>query len=263
MFWDMRRGEVYMGSSSQSLAEMLMLLFSQTFDLTLLPVTSGELAARWAGTAGESRSFDDCRPAVFVQPPDGAEAADQVGAAANERAKDFLGVEFLTWMWYVTAVESPQITTQIGQSVTVMIEKALQMDCAFKLTGKLAISADDPVRLPEAGVALAGGKLPVKAGLQVAAAGETFGLSLRPDIMHYGSLALPAVEDASSPRNIFEQRIDHLRDLVEGLDMVFHAFLRRRLSSRWTQTLNAMRAWAAAAGREQAGEPLRAAASAS
>ncbi|MBI4579930.1 MAG: hypothetical protein HY718_09530 [Planctomycetes bacterium] len=255
VFWDLRRSEVYLAATGPAVAEPFMTLFRLTFDRLLVPVSSGELAARWAATAGEARAFDDCKPAFFVQPPEGA--ATDADFPGEGRGKDFLGTEWLTWLWFASQVESPQITTHLGESVTVLFEKTVQLECAFGITGKVAVTADDPTRLPESAVALAGGKRPVRAGLQVAAAGETFSLAVRGDVMHYNGVQLPPPDDASNPRVVFEDRMDKVRDLIQAVDDLYTAFVRRRLSNRWPQTANAMRAWVAA-GRHQ-GETVQAA----
>lgn len=244
VFWDLKRNEVYLGATGNSVAEPFMTLFRMTFNSMLVPVSSGELAGRWAAQTGEARAFDDCKPAYFVQPPDGAASGDDYENEA--RGKDFLGTEWLIWLWYTSQVENAQVTTQLGRSVTVLFEKAMQLECAFGISGKLAVQADDPTHLPESTVALAEGKRPVRVGLRVAAAGETFGLNLRGDCLHYSGVQLPAPEDAASPRAVFEDRIDKLRDLIQACDDLYTAFIRKRLSSRWPQTLNAMRTWAAA-----------------
>ncbi|HOA75365.1 MAG TPA: hypothetical protein PL151_10635 [Phycisphaerae bacterium] len=249
VFWDLKRNEVYLGSTGNSVAEPFMTLFRMTFGLMLVPVSSSELAARWAAHAGEARAFDDCKPAHFVQPPDGAVSADDY---ENEvRGKDFLGTEWLVWLWYTSQIESAQVSTQLGKSVTVLFEKSVQLECAFGITGKLSVQADDPTHLPEAAVALAEGKRPVRVGLQLAASGESYGLNLRGDVMHYSGVQLPPPEDASNPRAIFEDRIEKLRDMIQACDDLYTAFIRKRLSNRWPQTLNAMRAWVAA-GRHRA-----------
>lgn len=244
VFFDVKRNEVYLGTAGASVVDQFMLLFRETFDRTLVPATSGEMAARWSALAGEGHAFDHAQPTTLVRPPDGAEIEENLENDGLS-SKDFLGTEFLSWLWYTTHVESPEITTQIGQTVTVMFEKSLQLECAFKVNGSLTISADAPTRLPECPVALAGGKRPIKAGLQLVARGEAFACSLRPDQMHFAGVQLAPPEDVSNPRAVFEDRIEKLRDLIDAVNDVYVVFLKRRLSSKWGQTLNAMRTWVA------------------
>lgn len=241
VFYDLKRNEVYLGSGASSVVDQFTVLFRETFDRGLVAASSGEMAARWSALAGEAHAFDTCEPAHFVSPPDGAELAMPEFAGTEGRSRDFLGTEWLTWLWFTAHAESPEITTQIGQSITVLFEKSLQLECAYKVSGNVSISADSPARLPETPVAIAGGKRPVKAGLQIAAHGELFGLAIRGDQMNYSGVQLAAPEDVKDLRAVFEDRIDKLRTLIDAVGDLYTAFLRRRLSSKWPQNLAAIR----------------------
>ncbi|HSW45673.1 MAG TPA: hypothetical protein VLM89_08885 [Phycisphaerae bacterium] len=250
VFWDLKRGEVYLGGAGPSVVEHFMMLFQTTFDLSLAPLSAGELAARWAVRAGEGGAFDDCRPAFFIKPPEGAPDEEELINPAEGSSRDFLGTEWLTWLWYASHAESPTLTVGQGGSVTVLFEKSLQMQCAFNLSGSMSVLADSPTRLPETPVALAGGKRPVRAGLQISVRGDVFGLAVRGDAMNFSGVQLPPpAEDVIQPRAIFEDRMDHLRHLVNTMDDLYAAFLKRRLSSKWSQTLAAVRNWIAAGAR--------------
>ncbi len=254
VFWDVTRGIAYLGSAGSKAVDHFIMLFRETFDRTVDPAGSGEMAARWSALSGDARAFDDAEPAHFVNPPDGAETASETAEFADNRAKDFLGTEFLSWLWYTSHVESPDITVRLGESVTVLFDKTLQLECAFKVSGKAALTADAPTRLPEAVVALAGGKRPIRAGLQIAVQGDVFAFSLRGDAMNWSGLQVPPPEDVSTPRAVFEDRIEKLRTISEAVSDLYTAFLKRRLSAKWSQTLSAMRSWIAS-GRHASSEP--------
>jgi len=247
VFWDLKRGEVYLGSAASTTVEHFMTLFDATFERSLMPLGSGELAARWANRSGAVSAFDDCEPAHFVNPPEGGEAREEQIANLNEAgSRDFLGSEWLMWLWYASHVETPDVANARGQSVTVLFEKTLQLECAFRMSGSMALSAESPTRLPEAQVALVGGKRPVRAGLQVAVGGNVFGVAIRGDAMNFSGIKLPPPEDPKNPQAIFEERIEYIRDLIDGMDALYAAYLKRRLSPRkWPTTLNAMRNWIA------------------
>jgi len=246
VFGDLKRNEVYLGSAGSGVIDQFILLFRETFDRTVVAATAGEIAARWSATAGEMRAFDDCEPAHWINPPEGADTQAEVIPVNEARSKDFLGTEWLGWLWYSSHVESPEIATQLGQSVTVLFEKSLQLDCAFKISGSLSIRADAPTRLAETLVALAGGKRPVRAGLHIAASGGVFSFGIRCDAMNYASVQVPQPEEVENARLVFEDRIEKLRDLIEASNDLYTAFLRRRMSNKWTQVLSAMRTWIAA-----------------
>lgn len=252
VFWDLPRNELYFGSVSNAAMESLMLLFRETFDRGIVAASAGEIAGRWASMNGESRLFEDCRPAHFITPPEGA--ADSSAPPSDEgRTNDFLGTEWLTWLWYATQVESPSIATGKAGAVTVLFEKTVQMVCAFRLSGSATLNADSPTRLPESLVALSGGKLPVRAAMQIESKGNAFGFSVRGDAMTFSGIQLPPPEDANTARAVFEDRIAKLRDFIDASEGLYAAFLKRRLSSKWPQTLSSMRAWIASC--RHAGSP--------
>ncbi len=257
VFWDFRRREVYLGTTATTAMEAFATLFRDTFDLEAVPLSAGELAARWSARTGESRYFEDCRPAFFVPPPEGVEPAEDLPGGDEARSRDFLGSEWLTWLWYAAEVESAEIAVAPGRAVAVFFEKTLELKCAFNLSGAISVRADDPAGLPESHVALAGGKRPVRAGLQIGCAGEAFGLTLRGDAMSCSGVRLTPPNEASTPRDVFEDRMQKLRELIEALDGLYGVFLRRRLSGKWPATLNAIRNWTAAgaAGPRRSAEP--------
>ncbi len=243
VFWDLPRNHVYLGTAASSVADPFMLLFHRTFGRSLVPASAGEVAARWALRSGEGTAFDNCRPAHFINPPAGADPDEPILNPGEGQSRDFLGTEWLTWLWYTAQVESAEIATPQGPSVTVLFERGLQLECAFRLSGTTTITADGPTRLPEAAVALASGKRPVRAGLQVAVRGDAYAFSVRGDGMNFSGLRLPQPEEAPHPRAVFESRLEHLNHLVEAMDGLYAAFLKRRLSNKWPQLLGAMRHW--------------------
>lgn len=245
VYWDFRRSEVYLGTAATSVVDRFMLLFRHTFERGAVPASAGELAARWAARVGDASGFDNARPAYLVKPP--AEGADEGDAIITHepKSRDFLGAEWLTWLWYASHVESPEVATPQEYPVTVLFERCLQMDCAFGLSGTTTITADGPTRTPESSVALASGKRPVRAGLHIALHGDVFALTVRGDAMNFSGIRLPDPEDGADRRTALEGRIEQLRHLIDGVDALYYAFLKRRLSNKWPQTLSILRNWVA------------------
>ncbi|HOW72201.1 MAG TPA: hypothetical protein PKY77_16500 [Phycisphaerae bacterium] len=245
VYWDFNRNEVYLGTAAASAVDRFLLLFRHTFDRGAVPASAGELASRWATKAGEGSALDNARPACLVKPPEGAAEQDDAIIPGEPRSRDFLGTEWLTWLWYTSHVESADVAASQGHPVTVLFERCLQMECAFKISGTTTINADGPTRLPESSVALASGKRPVRAGLHVAVHGDVYALTVRGDAMNFSGIRLPDPEDGADRRTAFESRVEHLRNLIQGIDALYHAFLKRRLSTKWPQTLGILRNWVA------------------
>ena len=97
--------------------------------------------------------------------------------------------------------------------------------------------------MPEAADALRTGKLPRRCGLNVEAGGKQVSLHFNAETFFCAGVKLPDVEDADSPRVVFEERIAMLRDLNQSLQALFHAFLSTRASSAWESKTSAIRRW--------------------
>ncbi|MBN1491655.1 MAG: hypothetical protein JXA69_17210 [Phycisphaerae bacterium] len=257
VLWDLSRGEVYLGATSPSVVDRFTALFRDTFDCTVTAASSGELAARFAATGGMHAAYEDLRPAQFIDPPSDAESPRSLAPGDEGRSKDFLGTEWLVWLWYASRHEGTAIVEDEDEETLVRFEKALQLDCAFGVTGSTGVRADDPILRPEAAAALASGKVPIRAGLQLVQHGEVYGGTVRGDVMHFSGVQLPPVSaDATNARVIFEERTGQLRDFNDAVEASYRAFLRQRLSSRWSKALGAIRGWIAAGATAGAGETL-------
>ena len=97
--------------------------------------------------------------------------------------------------------------------------------------------------MPEAKDGLRTGKVPRKTGMVLNAAGIQYSLALAGEALAVGSLKLPDVEEADSPRVVFEERVAMLRDACKALDALFDTFLRSRAGSAWEGYTSGVRRW--------------------
>ena len=142
--------------------------------------------------------------------------------------------------------------------MTVFLDRSLDLDCAYGQTGKDAIRGDGPSRIAGGAHAIRIGKVPRKAGLTLHAQGQQFDMDFNPEAFAFGGAKLPEVEEAETPRALFEERVALLRDLSEVVDALFAAFLEVQCADGWEAKADEMREWA---GRgTEAGEPRAAAA---
>jgi hypothetical protein len=261
VLWDLKRKMVYFGAAGNTAIEQLCLRFRESFNIELQPVTSGSLAGHLLRAMGKSRDYEDLHPSAFTAaPPEARGDADDAGpqrdaaipfvpwVANSIDTKDFVGNEMLIWIW--SAFENDEgivtIDTETGRDdVAVVIDKALDMDCAWGVRGKQTLRGDGPTRLPEAGEALALGKWPRKASLIVAdpASQHQWELTLQGDRWIISSAALPQVDDAASGREVIDQRLEMTRRLADTLDAMFAAFLKQRTSSAWPAARTRIRRW--------------------
>jgi len=242
ILWDLPNQTLYCtatGSAFEKLAE----IFERTFGLELQPITAGSLALRLLEPRGRRRDYEDFRPTRFVQGPDGeGQWPDYPWVAKGPEPKDFLGNEFLLWLWHEADARSSTVQTEAGE-VTIYIDKSLDLDCAYGQTGKDTLRGDGPSRMPEARDALRSGKLPRKAGLVLDVNRQQFTLNLGAEPLAVGGAVLPEVEDAESPRVVFEERISILRDLSKAIDGLFDTFLKTRATAAWEGQTSTIKKW--------------------
>lgn len=269
LLWDLKRRHIFCASAAGSVGEQLAACMRRAFDLTLEPLTAGALAGRLMRKAGSGRDYEDLLPSPFTAPPPQARRdADDAGDGDRPRdlkipsvpwafrgvdAKDFLGNEMLIWLWWrtETAEGAVDLGTDAGKiELAVMIDRLLEMDCAWGAAGKQILRGAaglGPTRLPEAAEALRHGKWPRKLGLTLADGVDQrqWELTLQADQWTVSAATVPAGDDAESVRQTIEQRIAAVRDLADLLDSLFARFLRDRVSGQWKTHRERIAAWIA------------------
>ena len=242
ILWDLPSHTLFCsatGASFEKLAE----IFERSFGLELQPMSSGSLGLRLLEPKARKRDYEDMRPTRFVAGPEGeGQVPDYPWVAKGVEPKDFLGNEFLLWLWHEADARKATVETEKGQ-VTLFIDKSLDLDCAYGQTGKDSLRGDGPSRMPEARDALRTGKLPRKAGLILDVNKQQFTLTLAGESLAIGGAKLPDVEEADSPRVLFEERVAMLRDLCETIDGLFEVFLQIRTTSGWEGQVSSMKRW--------------------
>ena len=236
--WDGAGEELWFGGSSVAARERTSQLLESAFDTAPQPITSGELARSWAESHQRTEQLQQIEPAVFhLEGP-----RQEIHWWNNHHGNfDFLGNEFLAWLWWRSESQGDAIRTLDDREVSVMFAKTLHLECPLGETGRESISAESPVQLPEAIWALASGKLPRKAGLALVCDGETYQLVLQAESFSVGSARwTPADGDA---RQSPEERIESLRSLLGVVDALYAAFCDCRLGAKWSDELRGIRGW--------------------
>ncbi|MBV8781159.1 MAG: hypothetical protein JO353_07150 [Phycisphaerae bacterium] len=237
---DTARGLLYANASGKTF-EFLDEIFQRSFDRKLLPLTSGNLATRRIEDLGRRRELEDIRPSRFAEGPDGAGDKPEYPWVVKTDRLDFLGNEFLLWLWHSTTVKSG-IETSMGL-VEVLFDRSLDLECAYGQTGKDSIRGSGPERSTEALSALAIGKVPRKAYLILAWKSEQYAFTLSSEAMAFGGTVLPELKDADTARVLFEERTSQLATFGELIEAMFNAFLDVRTSKGWPRQVEQIASW--------------------
>jgi len=231
ILYDRLSNTLLVGATSGTVLDHVQKLFKDTFGGGLTLVDSGQRAV----DSGPTRAVADARPSEFVAAGDIAWALDP----ANPR---YLGNEFLLWLWFVVDVEDDVIPLPDKSDVSLMLARTLVLDCPRAQSGRASIRSDAPTRLPEAARAIQSGKLPRQTGLILVRHGQQMECTLQAETLGVSAAKLPVVEE-DDDRAILEERVGQIRHLVETIDLLYDAFLERRLSVNWPKELKRMQRW--------------------
>ncbi|MFG0261690.1 MAG: hypothetical protein ACF788_04800 [Novipirellula sp. JB048] len=242
LLWDYGQETLYFGGSAGTASGHCADLLERVFDVELKHISAGSIAQAWAIENESYGELDDLVPANFVPAvPHG----DLAWANPHSRAPDFLGNEFLLWLWWKLETESDTFALPDESEVTVMLTKTLTLECPRAESGKETISHESPITLPEAMHAVRSGKLPRKSGMTVIRNGQQYDLVLQAETFGISGAKIHVDDDADFE---VDDRIDAIRMLSETIDLMFHTFCARRVSDGWNQDLQSIIRWLERAG---------------
>lgn len=237
VLWDSMSETLYLGSTSEKSNDVCLDLLNRAFGLEFSRVTSGKLAQEFAESVEHTEALYDASPSSF-HPEAGGSVVWWNGMNDNY---DYLGNEFLLWLWWHWETNSDMIALSDSTEVSGMFARSLSLDCPAGESGRESISSDSPVALPEAMVAIRMGKLPRKAGLTLVRDGEQYDFALKAETFSVGSARISQVGD-SGLRDAID-RIESVRQLSETIDLLFEVFCQSRLGSDWAKVQKKIEKW--------------------
>lgn len=237
VLWDQARNEVFLGATSATVADRFTRCFGRTFGTEQEParltiITAGELAIRLHPQA------EDERPSEFVRGQ-----GEDVAWCADEASRDFLGNEFLLWLWYWADDIGDTLTLPDGSEATFFFSGGVKVEDPKGQSGHGTLNSASAPRLPEARAAVRHGKLPRKAAMTVVRHDEEFSFVLQAETLAVTSAKLPAPPDDVDARARNEHRLQAVRDLAETIEQMYAAFLAMRMGAGWGDLLRAIQAW--------------------
>ncbi len=239
VLWDIRQSVLYFGGSGDTVSGHCADLFQRAFDVELSRTTAGSVARQWAEQTNQAHKLADLVPAAFLphQP-------QSVPAWANVDSPhpDFLGNEFVLWLWWTLENQSDTLGLPDDSEVTVMLNRTLTLECPRGESGKETIAAEAPVRLPEAMQAIRSGKLPRKSGMSLVRHGQQFDLVLQAETFAISGGKIH-VDDDEADADRLDNRIEAIRCMNETVDLLFQTFCSRRISGAWPKDLDRIRQW--------------------
>lgn len=260
VLWNVSERTVLAPAFGDRLVAVINDLFQETFEANIEPMSAGAVARERLERQGRLRDFEDLAPSSFTSPPAAAALEEAVSgrpttpwALGGPEPHDFLGNEFLLWLWHRLDHGDNLFNTPLG-SIGLVMDQMLEMQCAWDATGKQSLRADGPARLPEARVALAAGKWPRKAGLILSIDAEEHRCTMQADRLFVTGVKLPdAPETATTERARMEARVEAVERLDQAVLALYDLFLEQRLSGGWSTMREQISRWIAQSSRGHGG----------
>ncbi|TWU43260.1 hypothetical protein Q31b_22980 [Novipirellula aureliae] len=237
MLWDCRQDLLYFGGTAGKASGYCIDLLERVFEIELRHMSAGTIAKNWATASDKVAEMDDCMHANFV---DSCVFNSLIWDNEHSQLPDFLGNEFLLWLWWKLENGTDALTLADDSEVTVMMTKTLSLECPLGENGKETISAEFPTSLAEATEAIRSGKIPRKTGLTLIREGRQFDLVLQAETFGISGAKIHLDEEEDFDVN---DRIDAIRTLSETVDLMFHVFCECRVSERWNEDHEGIRDW--------------------
>ena len=253
ILWDALSNELLVGTTSVTAIDRLHSLFEDTFGHGFEPLGAGQQAFRLSEPRQQTRGVDDATPAPFVP----GSSPSEVAWILDENSRDFLGNEYLLWLWYMLDSDSDTIKLADGSEAAVMLARTLVLECPRGQTGRESITSDGPTRLPEARRAIQSGKLPRKIGLTLVRHEAQYELTLQAESLAVSGARLPAPE-ASEERAASGRTHHAAAAFVGDARFALRRLQRRRAGDSWSKELAKMQKWLARRTRPRVGGGVKA-----
>jgi hypothetical protein len=253
IWWDFSRATIYAPISADTQVQALRRLVHDTFGVTIAPRGAGTVALDLLKSRGRTGDYDDLRAEALSSAPPEIELAREDGSRASadrpempwaaQEPQDFLGNLFLMWLWWHCDTREGLVDTGEGE-VAIVIDRVLDLECAWGLSGRTSLRGDAPTRRAETARAVQLGKWPRKIGLTVAQFGRQWECTLQGDRFEVAGLKLPKPEEKpQSLRAALEERLDSFATFDTALMALYRSFIAERCSPSWPTRRAELRAW--------------------
>src|SRR5207248_10380279 len=135
--WDGQLNELLVGTTALTQIDRLHTLFERSFGYGFEAMTAGRRAFQLAEPHRLTRGVDDASPSAFVP----GLSPEEVAWVPDEASRDFLGNEFLLWLWYVLENESDSILLSDGPEAAPLLDRTLTLERPPGQTGHEPITS--------------------------------------------------------------------------------------------------------------------------
>ena len=168
-------------------------------------------------------------------------ARTETPATAAGAGMEYLGPEFLTWLWWRAEVE-PGFRHADGAQVFVHFDEHLEFRGERSAARRTVLRAGMPGASMEARAALRSGKTLVAARILLARGEDEVRFTFRAEQMDVSGLKLPRPEGDTRAERL-QASMEAQELFLDDLELCFRTFLGVRCGPAWEAELERIRAW--------------------
>ena len=160
--------------------------------------------------------------------------------------KDFLGKDFLVWLWFKSEVNHGVIEIEDKGHAEVRFAGKITLESEDDEKSESITCSGINSRLKEARYALTENKKITQASIKLILEDDEYSFSMDSLWMNYRSFKTPKVfqDDKDDPEGLFYEKVGLMEKAVSTMDSLFLSFIKIRLSPEWEEKeLPAITAW--------------------
>jgi len=165
------------------------------------------------------------------------------------RRYQFLGNEFLTWLWFMIETDQNRLRQYDPDLISLNIGSRLVLENTRNNAKETITIKGDEANLEEGLVALKKGAVVTEMHLSYKSVGQDWLFSLKGESLNISNLKLPETGPVETPEDLEGVVIEkaYLLEKVIGLvNNLFSHFIKLRVSDTWrNQTVSQIRKWSA------------------
>jgi hypothetical protein len=171
-----------------------------------------------------------------------------IDVAIAYRHYQFLGNEFLTWLWFMIETDQNQLRQYDPDLVSLNIGSRLVLENTRNNTKETVTIKGDDANLEEGLVALKKGAVVTEMHLSYKAVSQHWLFSLKGESLNISNLKLPETGPVETPEDIegvVLEKIYLLEKVIGLVNHLFSHFIKLRVSDAWrNQTVSQIHKWA-------------------
>jgi hypothetical protein len=165
------------------------------------------------------------------------------------RRYQFLGNEFLTWLWFMIETDQNSLRQYDPDLVSLNIGSRLVLENTRNNAKETVTIKGDEANLEEGLVALKKGAVVTEMHLSYKTVGQNWLFSLKGESLNISSLKLPETGPVETPEDlegVVIEKADLLEKVIGLVNNLFSHFIKLRVSDTWrSQTVSRIHKWSA------------------